>query len=123
MSWPKTQNKYGNHKVTLGGLKFDSKKEAERYFILKDKEKRGEISHLARQVKFTLIPHQREEIDGEVITEQEWAYFADFVYRKDGKLVVEDVKGYRNPSDAAYRCFVHCRKMMLQKYKIKVKEI
>ena len=63
MCMRRTQNKYGNHKITMGGIKFDSKKEAERWFILKDMEKRGEISQLARQVKFVLIPFQRVETD------------------------------------------------------------
>ena len=123
MSWPKTQNKYGNHKITMGGLKFDSKKEAERWFILKDMERRREISDLARQVKFVLIPFQRVETDEGTVTEAELAYIADFTYRKGGRFVVEDVKGYRNPSDPAYRIFIMKRKMMLHFYKIKVKEI
>lgn len=115
--------KYGNHKITMGGIKFDSKKEAERWFILKDMERRREISDLARQVKFVLIPFQRVETDEGTVTEAELAYIADFTYRKGGRFVVEDVKGYRNPSDPAYRIFIMKRKMMLHFYKIKVKEI
>ena len=116
-------NKYGNHKVKMGGLTFDSKKECERWFILKDMEKRGEISQLARQVKFVLVPFQRVETDEGLAKERELAYIADFTYRKDGRFIVEDVKGYRDTNDPAYRIFSLKRKLMLYFYKIKVKEI
>lgn len=73
--------KYNNKIVYVGGLRFDSKKEAERYLFLKDADQRGVISGLSRQVRFRLAPTK--------IT-----YIADFVYFKDGEQVVEDVKGY-----------------------------
>lgn len=49
--------KYGNSKTYDG---FDSKKEARRYQELLIMERAGKISDLKRQVKFILIPVQRE---------------------------------------------------------------
>ena len=50
-------------------------------------------------------------------------YIADFVYQKDGQTVVEDVKGFRDPSSATYAKFVLKRKMMLWIHGIRIKEI
>lgn len=124
--------KYRAKKVTIDRIEFDSKKEAERYLVLKSKERNGEITDLQLQVPFVLIPAQYEE---EVvytpkrhkekivrkILEQKVVYVADFVYTEEGKVVVEDVKGYRNST--AYAVFVIKRKLMLFIHGIKVKEI
>ena len=48
-------------------------------------------------------------------------YRADFVYWQDGKLVVEDAKGYKGGE--AYKLFVWKRKMMLWLYGIQVREV
>ena len=48
-------------------------------------------------------------------------YVADFVYEQAGKTVVEDVKGYKK--GATYSVFVIKRKLMLQKFGIRVKEV
>lgn len=113
-------NKYKATKVIYNGIKFDSKKEAARYKELKLLEDLGEISNLELQKKYLLIPSQR--IQGKVV-ERECSYIADFVYYEDGILVVEDVKGYRDPASAAYKVFTIKRKLMLYKYGIRVKEI
>ena len=42
-------NKYSNQKVVIDNIKFDSKKEANRYLELKIIEKAGEISNLQLQ--------------------------------------------------------------------------
>lgn len=118
-------SKYHNHKIIIGGMKFDSKKEATRWVELNHLQDAGEITNLRRQVKFTLIPAQRE---GETITargiqrpgkviERECFYVADFVYEQDGKTVVEDVKGMK--TDA----YILKRKMLLHFYGIRIKEI
>ena len=116
-------NKYGNRKVTVDGIKFDSQKEACRYFDLKILQKAGEISCLELQKKYVLIPSQKDE-NGKVI-ERECSYIADFVYydNKTKRTVVEDVKGYRDPSSAAYAKFTIKRKLMLQNYGIRIVEI
>lgn len=126
------QNKY--HAVKVG--EFDSKKEARRFQQLQIMQKAGEIDDLKRQVKFVLIPAQREfcnEIYSKgrkkgcfkpgKILERELSYYADFTYIdvNTGKLVVEDVKGYRG--GGAYEVFRIKRKLMLKEYGIRVREI
>lgn len=114
--------KYGNKKVTIDGINFDSIKEANRYAELRMLQKCGIIKGLELQKKFVLIPAQK--IDNKVV-ERECSYIADFVYvdNKTGLAVVEDVKGYRDPSSAAYAKFVIKRKLMLKEYGIKIIEV
>lgn len=126
-------SKYHSKKVTVDGLNFDSKKEAERYLVLKSQERRGLIRDLQMQVPFILIPaqyeyrieytpkkHQEKEVKR--LVEQKLSYVADFVYTKsDGEMVVEDVKGYRK--GGAYSVFVIKRKLMLERHGIKVLEV
>ena len=119
--------KYHNKKVTVDGILFDSKKEADRYRTLKAMERQKKISHLERQVKYVLIPAQREPDTigprggtkrGKVI-EKECSYIADFKYfdEVEGCTVVEDTKGIRTKD------YIIKRKLMLWVHKIKVKEI
>ena len=111
--------KYKNRKCTVNNEVFDSKKEARRYVELKALEKLGRISGLERQKKFILIPSQKDE--NEKTIERECSYIADFVYVENNKTVVEDVKGYRG--GGAYAVFTIKRKLMLEKYGIRVKEV
>lgn len=60
MAWNRSRAKYGNRKVALDGITFDSKKEAQRYTELKLLEKAGKITGLQLQREFELIPAQRE---------------------------------------------------------------
>lgn len=121
--------KYGNKKVTLDGIEFDSKKEMNRYAELKLLERANEIRNLQTQVKFTLIPAQR--IDGKVV-ERECSYVADFVYNKCSgncerceynantcrlNLVVEDTKGFKTKD------YIIKRKLMLRVHGIRIKEV
>lgn len=87
----RTRNKYGNKKVEIDGIKFDSKKEAKRYIELKALEASGEIHYLVLQPKFELIPKQQGE--------RACNYIADFSYSENGntKVVVEDTKGMKTP--------------------------
>ena len=100
------KNKYLNRKVTINGETFDSKKEYKRYCELSLLQRAGAITDLQRQVKFVLIPAQYETYeryskdgkrlkDGQKCIERECAYIADFVYKENGKTVVEDTKGMR----------------------------
>ena len=116
----KAAPKYNNKKVVVNGITYDSKKEYARHCDLLLMERAGLISQLQRQVKYELIPTQR--IDGKVV-ERPISYIADFVYTKDGGLVVEDVKGYRDPASAGYAKFVLKRKMMLYLYGIRINEV
>lgn len=54
-------NKYGNKKVVVNGVAFDSKREAMRYADLRFLENCGAILDLKRQVAYELIPVQREK--------------------------------------------------------------
>ena len=78
------RSKYGNHRVEIDGIKFDSKAEANRYFTLRLLEKAGQISELTRQRRFHLT------VNGVKICD----YICDFSYFdvRKGRGVVEDVK-------------------------------
>ena len=108
-------SKYNSKKTVVDGQTFDSKKEARRYQELLLLEKAGEIKNLCRQVKFVLIPSQRDET-GKVV-ERECSYKADFTYEEGIKTVVEDVKGYRTKE------YIIKRKLMLYQYGIRIREV
>jgi hypothetical protein len=102
-------NKYGARKMKApDGQVFDSVKEYHRYGMLKLLERAGKISDLKRQVKYELIPKQEGE--------RACSYIADFTYYEDGKLVVEDCKGFRTD---AYKIK---KKLMLWVHGIKIRE-
>lgn len=88
-------SKYHNVKTvrTINGKRelFDSKKEAYRWDELVLLQRAGKISDLERQKRYRLIPTQYNR-DGSV-AEKACDYIADFVYRQDGRVVVEDAKG------------------------------
>lgn len=122
--------KYGNQKVTLDGVFFDSRKEARRYAKLKIMLKAGLISDLELQKPFELIPAQYEAVprygkngkrlkDGKRCVEKSCVYKADFVYFDNEKntLVVEDTKGMRTTD------YIIKRKLMLYIHGIRIKEI
>lgn len=124
-------SKYKSKKITYDGITFDSKKECSRYKELKALEKAGIITDLALQVKFVLIPEQREYTNeiykkgpkkgcfkkGKIL-ERECSYYADFVYwTLEGLRVVEDTKGMRT---ADYKIK---RKLMLYMHGVKIREV
>lgn len=85
------ENKYKNKKITIDGHKFDSKKEGNHYIALKQLEKLGIIKKLQLQVKYELQPSFKKNNE----TIRSITYKADFVYEKEGKTIVEDVKGFK----------------------------
>lgn len=109
-------SKYNSKKTFVDGQKFDSRKEANRYQELLLLEKVGAIKNLSRQVKFVLIPSQRDEATGKIL-ERECSYRADFKYTEGGKTVVEDVKGFRTKE------YIIKRKLLLWRYGIKIREV
>lgn len=114
-------SKYHSRKLKApDGQVFDSVKEYQRWGELRILERAGRISKLRRQVKYVLLPAQRDPKTG-ILLERECAYIADFVYQDGGKEVVEDVKGYKKGT--AYTVFSIKRKLMLEKHGIKVVEI
>lgn len=106
----KRKSKYGNQKVTLDGITFDSKKEAGRYHDLKVMQMGGDISELKLQVEFKLA------VEGKKIA----SYFADFTYKLNGELVVEDVK---SSATRKIRTYIMKKKLMEAIYKIQIKEV
>ena len=122
MSYPYSQ-KYGNKKVLVDGISFDSKREAHRYTELKMMVRSGEISDLELQKEYELIPSQYEKTSGQKgkpkCLERSVKYIADFVYKdnRTGECVVEDTKGVRTPE------YIIKRKLLLYIYGIRIKEI
>ena len=95
------RSKYGNSKIVVDGIKFDSKREYKRYTQLKLLEQIGEITDLQLQVPFVLIPDITEEVEvvgKKGITfktktiQRKITYITDFVYFENGVKIVEDVK-------------------------------
>lgn len=121
-------SKYHSKKVIVNGNTYDSRKEYRRFCELSLLQRAGAITELQRQVEFELIPAQREPdtvgVRGGIkkgkVIERKCCYVADFVYKKNGKLVVEDVKGYKKGT--AYDLFSIKRKLMLLNYGIHIKE-
>lgn len=122
---PKKGNKLHAEKVDMtmpdGTLMhFDSKREARRYMDLWLMQRSGEITNLRTQVTYPLLPRQ---VHPDGTRERAIDYVADFVYEQGGETVVEDSKGFRDTSSAAYRLFVMKRKMMLYFHGITVREV
>jgi hypothetical protein len=84
---PFARNKFRAQKTVVDGLKFDSKREAKRWCELKLMERAGTIADLERQIRYVF------EVNGVRVC----AYIADFRYRLNGSVVVEDCKGFRTP--------------------------
>ena len=91
---------------------FDSTSEYQRYLLLLDMERRGDITDIKRQVTFELLPQQtkvvRKQLKTKIkevikVVEQDVNYTCDFTYYKDGEYVVEDHKGSRWNVDEAMR--------------------
>lgn len=101
------------HAQKVGG--HHSKKEHYRSSELKMMQRAGLIYGLREQVRYELIPAQRDAAGR--LVERACAYVADFVYRdKDGRLVVEDTKGVRTKE------YIIKRKLMLKVHGIRIKE-
>lgn len=120
--------KYGNKKITVGGITFDSRREAKRYQELYFLQKAGKISDLELQKRFELIPAQYDTYerygkkgqrlkDGQRCVEKAVFYVADFCYVQDGQQVVEDTKGVRTKD------YVIKRKLMRWVHGVTVKEV
>lgn len=105
-------SKYHARKTVVDGLTFDSKREADRYTVLKRKEQEGAIEGLRRQVRYELVP--AFDVDGKHY--RPVCYVADFVYVEDGKEVVEDVKGMRTD------VYVLKSKLFARRYGMSIKE-
>lgn len=121
--------KYNNTKVEYDGIKFDSKKEMQRYIVLKEAESMGVISNLELQVKYELIPAVKEEYVEHLKTKDKIktrtlqlpiTYTCDFRYLKAGEVIVEDVKA--SPKMLPKE-FVLKEKMMFALKGIRIKKV
>lgn len=85
--WQGKRSKFGNRRVCWRGVWFDSQAELNHWLILLDRQKRGKISGLERQVAYRL------DVNGVHICK----YIADFVYfdNDTDRLCVVDKKGYK----------------------------
>lgn len=81
--------KYGNRKTVVDGITFHSKREAERYLVLKAMERDGLIRDLKRQVTVPLV------VNGVLVCR----FVADFEYYDfaAGCIIHDDAKGFRTP--------------------------
>lgn len=128
------RSKYGNSKVVVDGITFDSKREAERYRYLKEAEAQGLIKNLELQPKYELIPAVTEvvykqlktKVKEEIRTIQKPIYYkADFRYNKVNSVnpmdkVVEDVKisEFMLPKE-----FLLKEKLLFWRYRIKIRRV
>lgn len=79
--------KFGNVVTWADGMRFDSKREADRWMALKMLARAGVIRDLQRQVPFLL------QVEGHPICK----LVIDFYYIEDGHRVGEDAKGFQTP--------------------------
>lgn len=103
-------NKYKNKRVTAHGRKFDSKGECKRGEFLIQAQNSGIISDLHFQVPFKI------EINGVKIC----TYKADFVYKKNGLIVVED---FKSNATAKLSTFIIKKKLVKAVFGIDIKII
>lgn len=88
------KSKYNNTKILYDGIKFDSKKERDYYISLVALKKFKKIIDFQLQVKYELLPSQKDPDTGKVI-ERPTSYYADFVVNNiDGSTDVIDVKAF-----------------------------
>jgi hypothetical protein len=107
LSDEKKASKYHNRRVVVDGITFDSQREADRWGELKLMQEAGLIQDLQRQVKYPIV------VNGQKIC----VYVADFVYERDGKTIVEDVKGVRT------RVYILKKKLIKSVFGIDISEI
>jgi hypothetical protein len=82
-------NKYHARAITVDGERFDSQGEYRRHQELELLQKAGVISNLERQPVYVLQPGFKHGTRYQPIK-----YKADWRYIEDGKLIVEDFKGF-----------------------------
>lgn len=84
---PKKRSKFRNVRTTVDGEKFDSKREARRWVVLRQLERAGQITKLRRQVMWPL------RVRNVLVCH----YRSDFDYVENSKIITEDSKGFRTP--------------------------
>jgi hypothetical protein len=110
------KRKYNNQPTERNGIKFDSRKEANRYEELMFLRQAGEIDNLKLQPQFTL---QESYMTPEGERVRAIRYVADFSYTQGSQMVVEDVKS-KATATAQYKMK---KKLMQERFGISVKEV
>ena len=103
--------KYRNIPITVNGIKFDSKAEYKRFVELELLQKAGKISNLQMQKDFELQPSFQDN-QGE--KRRSIKYIADFVYKENEAIIVEDLKSKITAEDSTY---IIKKKMLLWLFK------
>lgn len=99
--------KYRAKPCTIDGIKFASQGEGNRYCELKIMAKAGLIQDLRLQPRYVIQDGFQHATAGRV---QAIVYVGDFQYTKNGKMIVEDYKGFETA------VFKLKRKMFLKCY-------
>lgn len=108
---PQKARKYHNQPVEVDGVRFDSKREAERYGELVRAVQAGAIRSLEVHPRFPLVIHGIDTGD----------YVADFSYlTADGVAVVEDVKSAPTRKLPTYRLK---RRQVWALYAVEIREV
>ena len=98
------RGKFNATRVEYDGIKFDSKKEKERYIFLRELEESGEISDLIVHPKYALVmPDGTDLIIKGRVRNNKCSYKPDFTYSKDGVLVIEDVKSRPTADEYSFK--------------------
>lgn len=102
------RNKYGNTRTEVGGIRFDSKHEANVYTELDMRVKAGELKCVLRQVPFDLPGGIR--------------YFADFVTITPD-MRIEGVYDAKSAITRKNRVYINKKKQIKALYGIDIKEV
>jgi hypothetical protein len=109
----KGKNKYHNIPTVVDGIRFQSKKEAEKYKELKILQANGEISYFLRQVPIDLPGDIKYKVDFLVVKDEKAAYSTS----ASSHLTYIDVKGYKT------REYILKKKQVEALYPIRIVEI
>lgn len=105
---PPKRQKYGNKRVEVDGIKFDSEHEAAIYQELMLRVRAGELKIVCRQVKF--------DLPGGIV------YISDFVaIRPD--LSIEGVYDAKSPAAKQNRVYINKKKQMKACWGIEIREV
>ncbi|KWH52681.1 hypothetical protein WM00_19490 [Burkholderia cepacia] len=113
MQKPTKPSKYRNQRCEFDGITFDSRRERDRWIQLCRERDAGAISDLERQVVYVLA--DPVVINGR--TKPALRYVADFVYEREGKTVIEDVKGVITPEYRIKRHLMAARGLQIVEIK------
>lgn len=110
MAWHRTKRgKFGNIPTVVDNIRFDSRKEANRYCELRNLAKTGQITGFIADKRLLCYPLV---VNNVYIAK----YEADFSYYEDGQLIIEDVKG------AKTREYIMKRRLMVACHNIHIRE-